>query len=271
MHFSGSLNRFYLTIKDPQFVFDARHWRILLWHYLHKGRFFFGSGILRVARGWVRPVTNERQMNHGLNTVDEGEPEEQANRSIIAWNWNSHRATNVWDANSLTVDVGVACFQSARIHKTHRIVLHISIAIEGLRISRVVAAVVRVGLVEARVPAIVTTEHCFIAAIRVAFIAGELLRLKCGVATARGVGAPRVKLDGADNVAVDVRRAFALRHRVFVHKENAALLHGHQSAACVNIATLPNVIAVNLGDDLATEYTAPEVECRPAILRLLHA
>ena len=83
---------------------------------------------------------------------------------------------------------------SCGIHKVHRIILHISIAIERLRVGHVVAAVIWVGLVEARMPAIVATEHGFVRAIRVPLITREFLRLKGGVTRMIRVRSPWIQL-----------------------------------------------------------------------------
>ena|SRR5438034_9323263 len=64
MLLSGSLNLFYFSVEDCPFVLDASLWRILLWHYLHKGSFFFGSGILRKTEQYSKVYWFEFQHTH---------------------------------------------------------------------------------------------------------------------------------------------------------------------------------------------------------------
>ena len=59
----------------------------------------------------------------------------------------------------------------------------VGVAVERLRVGEVVAAVVRVRLVEAGVPAVVAAEHRLVGAVRVALVDGESARLERLVST----------------------------------------------------------------------------------------
>src|SRR5437879_4160129 len=107
-------------------------------------------------------------------------------------------------------------------------------------------------------PAIISSEHRFIAAIAVAFVGSVFVRLKCLVARTVRIRSPRVKLNGADDVSVHIADPLTLRHRIFVGPEDATLLHSHQVTAGIDIAALPHGVAVDLSDlsdDLSTQHT----------------
>src|SRR5258707_5320694 len=156
------------------------------------------------------------------------------------------------------------------IRKVHGIILSVSIAIEGLRITQVVTTLIRIRLVEAVPFARVAPHHCFVATICVSFVIGKAMRLESLVAAGRGLPAPGIQINCADDAAVDVSHALALGHRVFMHPVNRALLlDGNHLATCIHIATRPGAAGVDLCNYLTTQDRRTQVVGRCSTLGLL--
>src|SRR2546421_4970980 len=97
-------------------------------------------------------------------------------------------------------------------------------------------------------PAIVATEHRFIRTIRIAIIAGKFLRLKGLGERTRSIRTIRIGFNSADSIPIYITHALALRHRVFVHPEDSALLYRQQVVPGIDIAPLPNSRAVHFSN-----------------------
>src|SRR2546421_5235738 len=102
-------------------------------------------------------------------------------------------------------------------------------------------------------PAVVAAKHCFVASIAVAFVARESSWLEILTPTATGVGAPRIELTRADDVAYVICDALTLRDWIFVHPINATLLYGEQAAPLINVTTRPVCVLVGFGNDLSAD------------------
>ena len=77
----------------------------------------------------------------------------------------------------------------------------------------VVRAVIRIRLIEARLPTIVAPEHCFIAAIAIKLVTGEFLWLERYVGGTVGIRTPGIQLKRADDRAGAVRHPLRLGYR----------------------------------------------------------
>src|SRR6266568_4260170 len=88
------------------------------------------------------------------------------------------RRIRVMISDAISLALGCIHIQPGRVRKVHRIVLHVGITIETLWIRLIVATVVRIRLIEARVISIVAPEHGFIARVAVALITRVLVRLE---------------------------------------------------------------------------------------------
>src|ERR1051325_264964 len=115
--------------------------------------------------------------------------------------------------------------QPARISSVNRIILHVSITIERLRITKLVAALVWIRLIEARPPAVITTMHCVVCTIVIAFVVCEPVHLEGTVAGPVRVAAKGIDFNGADNGTGAIRDPLALHHRILMYPVHAALLH----------------------------------------------
>ena len=139
-----------------------------------------------------------------------------------------------------------------------RLQVAVRVVVENCRIAGltpVLMRIVRVGLIEARMPTIEAAEHRFVRLVRIPVIARESSGLKCGTERTIRVRAPRVEFDGAYNRARGIRDSLALRDRVFKRpKHPATLLHRHLTAAGIHVTALP-AIRINLSDDLSTQNT----------------
>jgi hypothetical protein len=67
----------------------------------------------------------------------------------------ARRGVGVMKPYAIPTTIRIFHIQAGRIGEVHRIVLSVTISIEALRISRAVAAFVRVGLIKAGVPAVI--------------------------------------------------------------------------------------------------------------------
>ena len=97
------------------------------------------------------------------------------------------------------------------------------------------------------------------------------MRLKRGIVRTISIGAPRIELHSTDHSPLIVGYTFALGHRIFVHPVDSVLLDGQQTAARVNITTLPATAAVDLGHNLTAQNCRAKVVGCSAILSLLNA
>src|ERR1043165_4886724 len=150
--------------------------------------------------------------------------------------------------------------QTSGIREVHRIVVSVSVAVERLLISEAIAVIGWVRLIEARPPAVITTEHRLIRLIYVAFVVVELVRLKGIITAPVSIASPRIEFNGAHHRSGTICYSLALHQRILVHPvDSTRLLCSYQLSAEVNIATLECSVAVNLSNDLATQNATAQV------------